>query len=540
MSQPQEQIHPDIEVDLEGIVFRDAVVDRIDVHEDEVADRQWLLVTEAARRAINGSVEARQLAVKFTQVPLNETLPAAALSELAATDDRLSRIISRAGAVLGRKLALEPVPDQAIAPDLRHSPKLKTREDVAGSLKAMKHEIYTQRSYDQTLEDTRDRQAEGHGITLAEQQLVDRRYRYARDIKLLGLGAELHDQPFTYDAEAAHDGILEHNMASGTQILLTAEALDQEPGLLDPSQWQSRQRIKDRVYNVVVGGKEYIMKERKTIRHMDTTRHGHRDTMTSAEEFRTAQHFAGKGVIVQDGVMLRWERPLGCVTFPDGYQFTMFEKEADLGGSFPQHELTAAIMKNPDKYQDEFEAVAIEAKHLYDGRSDIVGHFDEVPPKPKRLPLTRDARAYKKQYKDQPTSDVLTFEEFAAAKADSLVRVAEESMRRVVGEDGFVNNDTDDYAMRVVEIDDLPSIELISFDLEYYQHDPKVAAIIQNNRMDYKKGGQGYVIRYDSQRDIRVAAEYAMRVREGMVLPSDDRNHQAHQNALETNAWNSN
>src|SRR5690606_17465649 len=115
-------------------------------------------------------------------------------------------------------------------------------------------------------------------------------YRYARDVKLLGLMSELQDQPVS--DLAPKDGLVTHEFKSGTKLVMTSEAYQANPSLLDPKTWEKRRQLKDRVYVVTVGGAEYIMKERKTDRHTDVKRSGHKDGLSSHQEFEVAKEFA--------------------------------------------------------------------------------------------------------------------------------------------------------------------------------------------------------------------------------------------------------
>ena len=285
----------------------------------EVLDSRWLIITEAVRRAILSSAEARRIAIGYTAKPLSEALPQDALGQFAEVDPRTSRLVRAMRETLGSVLELASIPDELLIPDLRHAPPMQRKQAAIDSL----GRVFGQQYYETTVKQIRRRVESIPGITEAERDLVARRYRYARDVKLLGLMAELQEQPV--GSAEARDGVITHELKSGTKLVMKSEVFETSPTLLDPQKWEKRRQLKDRVYVVTVDGKDYIMKERKTPRHTDVKKHGHKDGLTSQHEFEVAKEFGDLGTITQGDVELRWEKPLGYVEFPDGYQFCLFE-----------------------------------------------------------------------------------------------------------------------------------------------------------------------------------------------------------------------
>ncbi len=511
-----------VEDDLAGVSFPNPVVDEYDpdVHdpqpddgdwsrrdrvlENETArkaqeakvDRHWLALTEAARRAIIVSPDVRHGAATFTEEPLSEVLPQIAMSKLSESDPRTARLAKRMGKTLGPVLELDPVPDERLMPDISNAPPLLRRGDEIGYLAGLRSG--TSEHYVDSLRDTRERVKQFPGVTQAERGLVARRYRYARDVKQLGLMAELLEQPIV--SPEARDGVITHELSSGTKLVMTGEAFNDTPALFDPKRWESRSQLKDRVYVVTVDGKEYIMKERKTPRHTDVKEHGHKDGLTSQEEFEAAKEFSNLGTIRKGDIELRWEKPLGYVEFPDGYQFCLFESEPDLKTDGTEYHLLREIMDSAEEYTEEFEQTRERAKQIYRERKDLLGGFND-----------KEA---------QPTTPELTFEEFAKLKARYLIGEARELLSQTLWDHGYTNSDSDGYAFRLHK-GRRPTIEIIGFDFEYYRKDPKQAEIIKQDVQLSNESGDSVKIakRVARTRALAVAASYGMMEQMGKKLP---------------------
>lgn len=545
------QVRAQVEAELAGVPFRQPIVDdynlaihdaqpgedfwarRDRVLENEAAnkardvkiDHEWLALTESARRAIITSPDVRHRAAAFTVEPLSEALPQKAVSELAESDPRTARLAKLMGKTLGSVLELSPVPDEVLTPDLRHAPSLRRKDDVVDSLTRWKSVLSDfSEHYDDLLQETRNRIEQFPGVTQAERDLVARRYRYARDVKQLGLMAELQEQPV--GSTEAKDGIITHELKSGTKLVITSEALEVSPTLLDPQKWESRRQLKDRVYVVTVDGKEYIMKERKTPRHTDVKKNGHKDGLTSKQEFEAAKEFGDLGTIRKGDVELRWEKPLGYVEFPDSYQFCLFESEPDLNTDAPRYKLAHEIMDSSEEYTEEFEQTRERAKQIYDERKDLLRGFDyrDAATKPKRFAISRAARRHKHNYEAQPKPDELTFEEFAQLKANYLIDEARELLSQTMWDHDYTNSDMDGYAFRLHK-GKRPTIEIIGFDFEYYRKDPKDAERIKQNVQHSNENGDSANMRAYPVLDTRaiaLAASYGMSEQMGYKLSSQE------------------
>jgi hypothetical protein len=530
-----------VQADIDDLHFRDPIVDHSDPDTRNVPDyllrrnglreyaradskryrgidRRWTVITEAARRAIIDSPEVRELAASFTARPLNEELPLEAVSELADSNPSIAQLASR-GRALMDLLGLSPVPDELLETDLWKSPTLLRKENAVRTLRHWKSSDNPER-YGESLEYIRSRVENSPGITLDEGFLVARRYRYARDIKMLGLMAELQDQPI--GSTEPSDGFLTHELESGTRLVMTSEAFESNPNLLDPKNWERRRQLKDRVYVVTVEGKDYIMKERKTSRHTDVKGYGHKDGLTSQQEFEVAKEFSDLGVIGQEDIKLHWEKPLGYVEFPDGYQFCLFEKEPDLDSRLPAYQLAREIMAVPERYTEEFEETRKRAREIYDSRRDLLWAYDQIGvpnEQPKRFAISRAARRHNREYEHQRN---LSFQEFARIKARTLVDGAQELLSRTMWGQGYINSDVDGFAFRIGQGEERPTIEIIGFDFEYYRKHPEGASKEEQYLQDSKNTGlifNNMIPNEVGERAIAVAAYYSMLKEKGHQLP---------------------
>src|SRR5687767_7874978 len=106
-----QQLRAQVESDIADVTFRQPVVDEDNLEvnrgwgrdsaQDRRADYDWLAVTEAARRAITVSPNARRKATAFAADPLSESLPQKAVQELAEVDSRVARLAKLTKKTLG-------------------------------------------------------------------------------------------------------------------------------------------------------------------------------------------------------------------------------------------------------------------------------------------------------------------------------------------------------------------------------------------------------------------------------------------------------
>ena len=215
-------------------------------------------------------------------------------------------------------LNLDPVEDDLIRPDIRYAPRLQTPEEIIGRLLLFcdENDLKFQSAIEKHLSD----ETFHKGITEAERVIIAQRYRFARDVKMLALMAEMYSCQDLIST--SKDQI---TLPSGVQIHCEIDDPIKKQEILNPIFWNNRKQFKDRVYKISVGTNEFFLKEKKTARHTDTRSDKYRffPGATSFEEFGIARHFQDNCILEQGMIKLNWETPLAAVTFPDGYQFAI-------------------------------------------------------------------------------------------------------------------------------------------------------------------------------------------------------------------------
>lgn len=539
-----------VQADVAAMTFgREPVIEAMPASQDDLT-RQWNMLSERIRRGIISSPDTRQAMASLVNMRVSETLPDDAVRLAGFTDAKVAKGLGRVSR-LGSFLSLPSVPDKAIAPDITYAPSLVRPESVAYSLTqdAKRAQIQNSRLsrrigrflgigpkrdtgalYELTKRRYAARAPLGKGLGEAERELVALRYRYAREVKLLALMAELADEPG--QPEDMGDGTVGRDLKSGVKMVLMREAADADPNILNPASWQSRRVIKDRVHAVVIGGKEYIMKERKTARHTDTAEDGHVDGVTSKEEFEAARHFAGLGIVQRDGISLHWERPVGYAEFPDGFSFCLFESEPDLARAAKINSeglvdtLAEAIMQKPELYSEEFQRVKDAAKEIWD-RDETRFLRPWKQDETRRLAKMRHGIAKAKAAlgrSERPIkNDDLTFQEFAFAKAIAQQYLAKKLLKSTIAAEGYVNTDSDGDALRVIsKPGEKPVLDVTLFDFERYDRAEKYSRQGTSAPIDIDTAARfdGLFVErtVEGVRSIRTAAVFALLQQAGIPL----------------------
>jgi hypothetical protein len=514
------QNNTDIEEALNSIVVREPVVGgNIDEKSIEKIDHQWLIATEIARRAIKNS-DVCNVLTSYNTMPLSESIPYDAINKIADSNDNMARLAKHYSNELGVFLNYNEVPNDVLVPDITYATAYTGIEDEKRVLSHIK-QYSDAKSFGQLL-DSKKNDGIVPGVTKSERVLVARRYRYARDIKMLGLMAELHDQPV--DMSNIENGLIKHELKSGVRIGIVSEDFDLVSSILDTENWENRRQIKDRVFEVTVDNKEYIMKERKTNRHTDTMNHGHIDGLTSEQEFEVARKLSGLGTIERGDIQLKWEKPLGYVEFPDGYQFCLFESDPDLktmDGSDLTRGIEQEIMKSMGRYQVEYDDVRLKAKEIYEHRRDLCGYAWEDGSRLNLIEFIKNIFHSKKEHHDYPLPDELTVEEFVELKAKHLQSEAFDLLRQTALDNGYVNKDLTGHVISL-RPNQQPFVEITGFDFEYYVSDQDEATRLktaQENSLTNGDSVRSNIHTIGGDRPIMTAASYALLENAGYTLP---------------------
>lgn len=410
----------------------------------EKMDKQWSLLVEAIRSDLQANPEIRSQLIKFCGEPVSETLPWNFVNSLSDIDPRMEKLTGRYKEGIEAYLNLPPVPDELIIPDIK-----------------------------------------GGRITKDEKEMVARRYRFARSVKILSLGAEILDQKKLTPNEKG-----EIVLPSGIKVILDASADKEKLDLLSPHLWQRRRQLKDRVYEIEVNNRKYILKEKKTPRHIDTMRHGHKDGVLSSEEFAIAKKMQEEGSVKQGRIELKWEKPVGFVLYPDGFQFAIFEYERGLIPIYEIHDrLTKEILKHRKQFEEEYNLIA----NLLQRRFDT------------SVSLSWSARL--KEFISK-----ITFSEFAHVKSYRMIEQAYSLMGEMRIRNGYYNEDSDGYAYKIDTNREL-RLEIIGFDFEYFFEmlSEDRVKFLELYRNPEKKNSivPGLPLRYDFTRNEK-AADLAM------------------------------
>ena len=382
-------------------------------HLDEI-NNQWMLVTEAVRRDLLTKPTVRNVLTQFCTTPVSELLPQSVFHTIETIDERIAQLSSRYSASLGAYLNIAPVSEDRIVPDITYSPHL----------------------------------------TEEEKSLVATRFRFARDVKTLALAAELEENKS--EIQQAGNEIL---LPSGTKIVIDAEG-ETRRDLLQPHIWQKRTQLKDRVYEIEVNNRRYILKERKTSRHTDTKKGGHREGRSTADEYEVARSFNQNASVTSDTTIISWEKPIGYVEYPDGYSFTVFEFEEGLMGDYhitPQ--LARAIQEHREQFEDEYHRVSsLTSKYL---ESDLAFLSS------RNRSAQRKANLWNSLAINRWRAPALSYEAFSRVKALKMQRNAVQRMKEIIFENGYEAHDLDGYAFRI-NTDKEVKLEVVGFDFEYF------------------------------------------------------------------------
>jgi len=497
------------------------------------ADGQWRLVTEAIKRDLVTQPQVAAALSSFVATPVSETLPKQALDNIAQTDQRVARLTNRYQDKLGAVLNLPPVPDDQLVPDITYTTRLETVGDIKRKLKDFGQEEGSPKFEEYLRGDIELANKYGRfsrGITFQERELIAQRYRFARDIKILALGAEILLQPA---GSVQFDESGKVTLPSGTQISVDTNQAAQRADMINPLLWEKRKKLKDRIHLIEVAGRRYILKEKKTARHTDTKRHGHQDGLTSGEEFATARYFRKHGLVEEGRIILNWERPIGFVTYPDGFQFTIFEYEENLIDSSFWGNITTnlrdQIVEHKDEFETEYNQIKTEAQKYkadIEIRPEEEAYYTAMLQATTKGRFASSIRSVLRRWirRPEPTSltraemeDQLTFDQFALLKAHTLVEQAQELYDRTIYGNNYNNNDQDGTAFRFRTEKGL-QLEAIGFDFEYFRKsDPDKAAEDLARITESRREGSWKFRHISNIRRIEKAAYRAMLAKDGRV-----------------------
>ena len=401
-------------VELSGQHDVGSYVENKKIFDLQTIELQWRFVTESVKREFLAQPAVRNTLTAFTNTPVSESLPGNFFSSLSSVDGRLDRLNDKFKEDLVTYLNTPPVPDEKIGGRVAHN----------------------------------------FNLTHEESDMVARRYRYARDVKILALGAEIVNQENGVNLDENGEAVL----PSGIKIVVNSEDEVEREDFINPSNWQKRRQIKDRVYEIEVDNRKYILKEKKTDRHTDIKKNGHRDGRLSSEEYQVAKRFNDVGTVDEGNIKLSWEKPIGYVLYPDGFSFVVFNYEENLQDySAVGVELENAIFSHRDQFEKEYQTICDNFNNLYVSPEIISDRWT-------RVGSAGFDKFLHSKLKRPPKP---TYDDFAKVKAYRMRRHAKNILSEMVARMGYDNSDLDGYAYRVRSQDQV-KLEIVGFDFEYY------------------------------------------------------------------------
>lgn len=272
-------------------------------------------------------------------------------------------------------------------------------------------------------------------------------------------------------------------LPSGTHINYHIPDDTLKSEILNPENWKNRRELKDRVYEITIGDRLYVLKEKKTNRHRDTMKGGHFDGLTSIDEYKTAKFFKENCVLEKELIKLNWETPIASVTFPDGFQFVIYEHEKEF---IPESNVLSTlyfeILNRKEIFEDEYNIIKNKCLNLIE--SPKVENYQDVTLKDKILGLFG--------LKDNS----LSFDDFCKVKALMLYRGSKGFLEETVIKNGFNNRDRFGYGFKINSSEKGSfQLEIFGYDFEYYEpleEDEKISRVKDLNdyqdSFDYKNG----------------------------------------------------
>ncbi|MSR86849.1 hypothetical protein EXS70_01615 [Candidatus Peribacteria bacterium] len=310
----------DISLDEFGIIpIRNPVIPSGSDVDWKRIDREWVSIAMRTRRSLQeGNLAVRDILLQTIDSPVAEDLPKTLIDALEQQDPTMANSV-RTRKMLRDILHIAVVPPEQQLPDLENALRLEAPQE---------HFDYLQEAFPQSFRERMSADIAANkfekGISKEEFVLIRHRIQYARDVKLLSLAAMLlSDQP-VFNAE----GVM---TSHGIQIQVDPGKKDAHSSLLDPNSWLKAVRYKARIARIETkDGNQYILKEKRTPSHYEHTHKFSGENVSSPEEYAIGKTMEKLGPQTFGNVTLDWEKPIGCVVFPDGYQFNIFEFEKNI------------------------------------------------------------------------------------------------------------------------------------------------------------------------------------------------------------------
>lgn len=444
-------------------------------------ENKWNILTEVIKRESLCDEETRDTLASFVGQPLEELLPEKVIGAITANNQRTRHHLEKS-AQLESYLSLPRVPEDQQGVDLYSSKHLPDMDD------SVRYEKADDEGKIALLRRMVETGTFSTGITGPEKQLVQTRFRYARDVKILALGAELLQNHVM--VETLEGGHL--SLPSGVQIEINPNLKSEIASILNPGQWKYRQMMEgNRSFVVEIGSTKYILKERRTQKHGLKSASA---AISIPEEVKIAQELGDIPEIENGDIAISWEKAVCAVMYPDGYEFALYAFEDDLiDAQAIDSSLPFEIISHREQFEEEYKLIATQTAKAK--QNPMVAEFIKVNNKIyeesdtekviKKL-ITKISSFFSKkegQGKDQEHQG-LSFEEFAFIKSALMIAEASKGLVQHIYEKGYISTDFLQYSFRLVEKNGKLKLEIIGFDTEHFKPVDEVAKINEENNRE--------------------------------------------------------
>jgi len=355
-----------------NVMYSEYEIDRSEYMKEQ--NRQWVKLTGLIQMEMVQNPKVRTVLRDFISTPASEELSREVVVAISKESDLVSGFLNQNPQSM-EYLSIPAVPDSEIVTkdgDPAMMRNCVSPPDISRELEKAIREVGESEgnwidNAEQVILQKLQAGAYDHGITSQEHSLIRRRYKMARDLKMVMLGAELLDldeveteggEKISLDKgrparlgrwlkklrgkeERSRDMVV--TLPSGIRITLLDATAEDVRGVLDPVAWTERRHDRDRIHFATIGKgsnleRQLVMKDKKGPRHRDAI--PEKETNTSEAEIEIARHLKESEQMRDGYSAASWENPVGAVLFPDGgdefhekpFNFSVFERQPGLVG----------------------------------------------------------------------------------------------------------------------------------------------------------------------------------------------------------------
>jgi hypothetical protein len=341
-------------------------------------DFEWWILSKAILENIKNSPELRKQILSIPKEELSEKLSYNFLNSNLGFNKTVEKLKERYNDSLIKVLALDEIPKEQINVDISSTRIIYPAEEGIKRIiendyfpfLQEKKEIY-QTSKEEKIYTKVNNWSFKDWITKEEKELLIKRYIYTRENNILLLATSLLETK----KDLKQEKITLENWVKIKNNLDFESELD---NIFNINNWWSRKKIKDRIFEIDISWKTYILKERKTKFHTDTITSWHIDWLTSFEEFEVAKKLNKEWTNNDWIISIEFEKPITSVLFPNWYQFTIFERNDIFNNLDNGINIESNIYQNPEQFKEEYEDV-LKNYSKYCENSDVIKYSKYFP-----------------------------------------------------------------------------------------------------------------------------------------------------------------